>query len=63
MISKFMGETLTNKSCQEMCKMIAMEFPRALKEIQEHPDDNNKKKSRLKRLKNELKPEIKTLVR
>jgi hypothetical protein len=43
MISKFMGETLTNKSCQEMCKMIAMEFPRALKEIQEHLEDNTKK--------------------
>jgi len=26
-----------------MCKMIAMEFPRALKEIQERLDDNTKK--------------------
>ena len=38
-----MSETLTNKSRQEMCKMIAMEFPRALKEIQEHLEDNTKK--------------------
>jgi len=43
-ISKSMSETLTNKSRQEMCKMIEIEFPLAFKEIQENLDDDTKQK-------------------
>ncbi|GEA27700.1 hypothetical protein MiAbW_02267 [Microcystis aeruginosa NIES-4325] len=55
MISKSMSETLTNKSRQEMCKMIAMEFPRAFKEIQEHLDDDTKQKIEIEKAKKRAK--------
>jgi hypothetical protein len=55
MISKSMSETLTNKSRQEMCKMIAMEFPLAFKEIQEHLDDDSKQKIEIEKAKKRAK--------
>jgi len=55
MISKSMSETLTNKSRQEMCKMIAMEFPLAFKEIQEHLDDDTKQKIEIEKAKKRAK--------
>ena len=55
MISKSMSETLTNKSRQEMCKMIVMEFPRAFKEIQEHLDDDTKQKIEIEKAKKRAK--------
>ncbi|TRV44231.1 MAG: hypothetical protein EWV53_09390 [Microcystis panniformis Mp_MB_F_20051200_S9] len=55
MISKSMSETLTNKSRQEMCKTIAMEFPRAFKEIQEHLDDDTKQKIEIEKAKKRAK--------
>jgi hypothetical protein len=54
-ISKSMSETLTNKSRQEMCKMIAMEFPLAFKEIQEHLDDDSKQKIEIEKAKKRAK--------
>jgi len=54
-ISKSMSETLTNKSRQEMCKMIAMEFPLAFKEIQEHLDDDTKQKIEIEKAKKRAK--------
>jgi len=55
MISKSMSETLTNKSRQEMSKMIAMEFPLAFKEIQEHLDDDTKQKIEIEKAKKRAK--------
>ena len=55
MISKSMSETLTNKSRQEMCKTIAMEFPLAFKEIQEHLDDDSKQKIEIEKAKKRAK--------
>ena len=55
MISKSMSETLTNKSRQEMCKTIAMEFPLAFKEIQEHLDDDTKQKIEIEKAKKRAK--------
>jgi hypothetical protein len=55
MISKSMSETLTNKSRQEMCKMIAMEFPLAFKEIQENLDDDTKQKIEIEKAKKRAK--------
>ena len=55
MISKSMSETLTNKSRQEMCKMIEIEFPRAFKEIQEHLDDDSKQKIEIEKAKKRAK--------
>jgi len=55
MISKSMSETLTNKSRQEMCKMIEIEFPRAFKEIQEHLDDDTKQKIEIEKAKKRAK--------
>jgi ribosomal protein S14 len=54
-ISKSMSETLTNKSRQEMCKMIEIEFPRAFKEIQEHLDDDTKQKIEIEKAKKRAK--------
>jgi hypothetical protein len=55
MISKSMSETLTNKSRQEMCKTIAMEFPLAFKEIQENLDDDTKQKIEIEKAKKRAK--------
>ena len=55
MISKSMSETLTNKSRQEMSKMIAMEFPLAFKEIQENLDDDTKQKIEIEKAKKRAK--------
>ncbi|MCA2655412.1 hypothetical protein [Microcystis sp. M061S2] len=55
MISKSMSETLTNKSRQEMCKMIEIEFPLAFKEIQEHLDDDTKQKIEIEKAKKRAK--------
>ncbi len=54
-ISKSMSETLTNKSRQEMCKTIAMEFPLAFKEIQENLDDDTKQKIEIEKAKKRAK--------
>ena len=55
MISKSMSESLTNKSRNEMCKTIAMEFPLAFKEIQEHLDDDTKQKIEIEKAKKRAK--------
>ena len=55
MISKSMSETLTNKSRQEMCKMIEIEFPLAFKEIQENLDDDTKQKIEIEKAKKRAK--------
>lgn len=54
-ISKSMSETLTNKSRQEMCKMIEIEFPLAFKEIQENLDDDTKQKIEIEKAKKRAK--------